>query len=74
MTRVEEAPLNREFLEYLSGRVLLSWPGSRLVCQGQGAAVRPADKKPRPALNFARNLTGVRQLDAHGGGGLMRRE
>ena len=41
---------------------------------GRGATVRPADRKPRPALNFARDLTGVTKLDAHGGGGLMGRE
>ena len=41
---------------------------------GRGDAVRHADKKLRPALNFARDLTGVRQLDAHGGRGLMGRE
>jgi hypothetical protein len=63
MTTVEEAPLKREFSECLSDRVLLSRAGSRLVCQGRGAPVRPADKKPRPALNFARDLTGVTKAD-----------
>ena len=41
---------------------------------GRGATVRPADRKPRPALNVVRDLTGVTKLDAHGGGGLMGRD